>query len=297
MVLLYDVDVYSPRSLDEALEILEKERDNVKVIAGGTDLIIQMKDGIVPRKNLLNIYPLDELRYIKLENNEVMRIGALTSFYEIATSPLVRNYAKILAEAAWTIGSIQIMNKATIGGNIVNASPAADSLPPLYVMDAVIVTRSLEGVREVPIDRFYRGYKKLDLRSNELVVEVRLRTLRNGEDGVFLKHGLRLGDAISVVNTALLIRWGKDLEVGDARVALGAVAPTVVRARDCEDYLRGRRLDSDEVMWEAAERVLGSISPIDDIRGSAEYRREVSVNLVYIALWELVRRRREWGDG
>ncbi len=289
-MLLYDIDVITPSSLDEALEILSSRKGRVKVVAGGTDLIIQMKDGIIPRMDLLNIYGLDELRYIKLDDNDVIRIGALTSFSEIAGSEIIRRYAKILADAASTVGSIQIMNKASIGGNIVNASPAADSLPPLYALDAIVKVASSRGFREVPIESFYRGYKKLDLAEDELVCEVRLRAMSDDEDGVFLKHGLRLGDAIAVVNAAIWVK--RDNRSGlfsDARVALGAVAPTVVRARRCEQLIINRRLDDDS-MWSAARAVLESISPIDDVRGSAEYRREMSVNLVYMGLWELTHR-------
>ncbi|HIQ29727.1 MAG TPA: xanthine dehydrogenase family protein subunit M [Candidatus Caldiarchaeum subterraneum] len=290
---LHDIEVYSPKTLEEALEILRREGDRVKVIAGGTDLIIQMKDGIMPRKNLLNIYSIDELRYIRMGNDSI-RIGALTSFTDIASSALIRNYARILADAANTIGSIQIMNKASIGGNLVNASPAADSIPPLYVLDAVLVLRSVEGVREVPIQSFYRGYKKLDIRSDELLTEVRVRRMAEDEDGIFLKHGLRLGDAISVVNAALLVKWDGDDRFKDVKIALGAVAPTVVRARSCEEALTGKELN-DSTIWDAASKVVNDISPIDDVRGTAEYRREMSVNLLYIGLWEIINKRNQAG--
>ena len=287
---LYNIEVYSPKTLEEALEILHMEKDKVKVIAGGTDLIIQMKDGIIPRKNLLNIYSIEELRYIRLDDGNI-RIGALTTFTDIANSALVRNYAKVLAEAAGTVGSIQIMNKATIGGNLVNASPAADSIPPLYVLDAVLVLSSVEGIREIPILDFYKGYKRLDLRDNELLTEIKLRIMSEDEDGVFLKHGLRLGDAISVVNAAILVKWSNDGKFKDVKIAMGAVAPTVVRARSCEEALIGKKLD-DSTIWDAARKVIDDISPIDDIRGTAEYRREISVNLLYMGLWELINRRR-----
>ena len=182
------------------------------------------------------------------------------------------------------------MNKASIGGNIVNASPAADSLPALYVLEAVLKLENLDGYRMVPVREFYKGYKKLDIGPDELLTEVSYRALGDGWVGEFFKHSLRRGDAIAVVNGAVLLKWnGVERAVEDARVALGAVAPTVVRAVECEKMLRGSRLD-ERTIRECSEAVLTSISPIDDVMGSAAYRREMCVNYVYMALWSLARR-------
>ncbi|MEM4287935.1 MAG: xanthine dehydrogenase family protein subunit M [Candidatus Caldarchaeum sp.] len=289
MISLADLDVVTPSSLGEALEILAERAGKVRVLAGGTDLIVQMRHRMTPKTDLLNIYALDELRYVKLEDGYV-KIGALTDFSTIYSSPLVRRAAPVLAEAAFAVGSVQIMNKATLGGNIVNASPAADSLPPLYVLDANLILKSRSSVRTVPIDEFYKGYKKLDIRPDELLVEVSFKPLPDNYSGRFFKHGLRQGDAISVVNGAVLIGWDNETDtIADARVALGAVAPTVVRATECEKMLVGAKLD-DETMWRAAEAVKESISPIDDVRGSAAYRREMCINYVYMTLWILSRK-------
>ncbi len=285
---LHKLNVYSPDSLHEALRILGEKGERVKVLAGGTDLIVQLRAGVVEPREILNIYGLDELRYIEIEGGR-LRIGALTTYMDIIQSGKVAKAAPILVEASKTVGSPQIQSKGTIGGNICNASPAADSLPPLYVLNANVVLQSLDGRREIPIERFYLGYKKMDMRPEELLVEVNMPVMEDDEDAVFLKHGLRLGDAISVVNAALLVKWSDDT-VKDARIALGAVAPTVVRARDAEESLRGRRLD-ENVMWDAAEKTLRHISPITDVRGTAEYRREIAVNLVFMGLWELAYRR------
>ncbi len=283
---LADVEVHTARSLRGALELLSTGR-RLKVVAGGTDLIVQLRSGALPKTDLLDISRLDELRYIRLED-EVLRIGALTTFMDIYRSDLVKRYAPILSEAAFTVGSFQIMNKGTIGGNIVNASPAADSLPPLYVLDAEIVIAGPRGERVIGIKDFYKGYKRLDLREDELVTEVRVKPPGDGYVGHFFKHGLRRGDAIAVVNGAVLIDLGDDGTVRDARIALGAVAPTVVRSPSAEGLLIGSRLTKD-VMWRAAEAVLRDISPIDDIRGSAAYRRELSVNYVFMTLYRIAR--------
>ncbi len=286
---LHKIVVHSPGSLEEALRILD-ERRGVKIVAGGTDLLVQIRGGVIEGKELLNIYGLDELRYIKVDGNR-LRVGALTTFSEIAESELVKRYASILAEAAGSVGSPQIRFKGTLGGNICNASPSGDSIPALYALDARLVLQSINGRREVPIERFFKGYKVLDLRENELLTEINLPLMAEDEDGVFLKFSLRLGDAISVVNTAIWVKRSGPNRFSDARVALGAVAPTIVRARKCEDIVKSGELDEDR-MWDAAEAVLESISPITDIRGSAEYRRELAVNLVYKALWELTHRGR-----
>lgn len=283
---LADVEVHSVRTLREALELLSSGR-RLRVIAGGTDLLVQLRTGAVPKTDLLDISRVEELRFIRLEDG-VLRIGALTTFMEIYRSELVRRYAPLLAEAAFTVGSFQIMNKATIGGNIVNASPAADSLPPLYALDAELRIVGPYGERLVGIRDFYRGYKRLDLREDELVAEVRIRPPGDGYIGHFFKHGLRRGDAIAVVNGAVLLALRPDGVVRDARVALGAVAPTVVRSTSCERLLVGSRL-SWEAMWRAAEAVVSDISPIDDVRGSAAYRRELSINYVFMTLYRIAR--------
>ncbi len=295
MVSLADVEVITPKSLEEALEVLEEKGGGVRVLAGGTDLIVQMKNRLIPKSTLLNIYGLNELRYIRMENG-LVKIGALTDFAAIANSDVIKRYAPLLAEASLSIGPVQILNKATLGGNIMNGSPAADSLPPLYVLEANLTVRSRKSERTIPIRDFFKGYKKLDIRPDELLVEVSFKPLQPSYHGAFFKHGLRQGSSIAVVNGAVLISWNSTSgEVSDARVALGAVAPTVVRAEKCEALLVGSRLD-EESIWTAAKAVLDSISPIDDVRGSAAYRREMCINYVFMTLWMLARRLRHDGE-
>ncbi|MEM0442973.1 MAG: xanthine dehydrogenase family protein subunit M [Candidatus Caldarchaeum sp.] len=283
---LADVEVLTAETVEEALHLLGERAGSVRVLAGGTDLVVQMKHGVVEKTDLLNIYGLDELRYIRLDN-AVVKIGALTDFSSIVKSPIIQRAAPVLAEACSTIGSTQILNKATIAGNIINASPAADSLPALYVLEANLRLRSRSSSRTVAVREFYKGYKKLDLRPDELLVEVFFDQLTNSHYGKFFKHGLRQGDAIAVVNGAVLIEWDETSgTVSDARVALGAVAPTVVRAEKTEEILKGGRLDKETVI-RAAEAVQQSIKPIDDVRGSAAYRRELATNYVYMTLRSL----------
>jgi xanthine dehydrogenase FAD-binding subunit len=284
LITLYDVDVDTPRTLEEAL--LMTNRTRYRVIAGGTDVIIQMKERTLPEKKLLNIFQLDELRYIRTEEDDV-RIGALTSLAEVAKSKEVNEFGSILAQAATEIGSIQVMNKATIGGNLGNASPSGDCLPPLYALDAHIVVGSLNGRREMPVKDFFKGYKQLDMLQNELITEIKFKKMSGEENGLFLRHTLRFGEACSVVSVCVWLRRGKrEAAFTDARIALGAVAPTVVRAYTSEEIVKQGILDDDRIEA-ASQAVKESISPITDVRGTAEYRRNIAVNLTYRALHEL----------
>ncbi len=287
MFTLYVVDVETPRTLEEAL--LKVSETKYMVIAGGTDVIIQMKEGTLSEKKLLNIYQLEELRYIRVDGENV-RIGALTSLADVAKSRKVNEFGSILAEAANKIGSIQIANKATIGGNLGNASPSGDCLPPLYALDARVVVAGRNGRREIPIKAFFKGYKQLDLLQNELITEINFKKITEEEDGLFLRHTLRSGEACSVVSVCIWLRRGKrNASFTDARVALGAVAPTVVRAYRSEEIVKGGILDNDRIAA-ASQAVTESISPITDVRGTAEYRRDLAVNLTSRALHELLAR-------
>ena len=189
-------------------------------------------------------------------------------------------------DAASQIGAIQLQNTATIGGNLGNASPAGDSLPPLYALDAVVVTRSTSGTREIPIEQFYVGYRKTALKIDELIAQVHFQALGREDRGAYKKLGLREANAISIVDVAAILRGRKGNEAfEEARIALGAVAPTIRRSRACEQALAGKSITK-EVLKNAAMLARDDAVPIDDIRGSAQYRRDVVESLVYEALEE-----------
>jgi len=282
--MLGKVEVYTPRSLREALTELSHADEDVKIIAGGTDLIIQLKDRLRHASRLINIYGLDELRYIRMDDGYV-KIGALTTYTDIIRSPITTRHAPLLVESSRTIGGVQMQNRGTIGGNFGNASPAADSLPPLYALDAVVTLASLSGSREVPVEEFMLGPRKTVLRADEIITEVKFRAMDDSQKGVFLKLGLRESNAISVVSVAI---WGSiaGSTFEEVRIALGAVAPTVVRSRSAEHMLVGKPW-SDELFKKAAHEASKSAKPISDIRGSAEYRLEMVKSLVYQGLWEI----------
>jgi len=280
-----EVDVLTPRSLDEALGILHENPTGLKIIAGGSDVIVQLRDGVIKPDRLLNILRLKELRYVRKEDDRI-HIGALATYNDITTSALTRDHAWPLVGASRQIGAIQLQNTATLGGNLGNASPAGDSLPPLYALDAVVVTRSEAGTREIPIEQFYVSYRKTALKPDELIAEVHFKALGDEDRGAYKKLGLREANAISIVDVATVLRGRKTNETfEEARVALGAVAPTIRRARACEEVLTQNSI-THETLKNAAMLATTDAVPIDDIRGSAQYRKDVVASLVCEALEE-----------
>jgi len=280
------IDVLSPQTIDEALTLLQQHQNTIRIIAGGSDIIIQLRDGAVITERLLNILALKDLRFIEEKDNRI-HIGAVTTYSEIIRSEQIKKHAWILLQAAKQIGATQLQNTATIGGNLGNASPAGDTLPPLYALGTIVVTRNQSARREIPVEKFFISYRKIDLKPDELIEEIYFDRLTRNDAGSYLKLGLRKANAISVVDVAVVLRGKRGNSYRDVKVALGAVAPTIVRARACEQALTGKRL-TEKSLREAARLSLEDASPITDIRGSAEYRRRVLGSLVYQALRKAV---------
>jgi CO/xanthine dehydrogenase FAD-binding subunit len=290
---LSEIEVVSSNSLADALNVLHDRPGRIKPIAGSTDAIIQLKDGSLQTNELLDISNLRELRYIRRDGS-VVRVGALSTYSDIIDSPVLKSSCGMLVDACKTIGSLQIQNRATIGGNLGNASPAGDSVPPLYALNANVKIQSREHVRLVPIEKFFLGYRKIDLMPDELITEISFEAVERPCDGTFLKLGLREGHFIALVSLAISARWAPEGDrFSDVRVALGAVAPIVFRARKCEEYLRNRTL-TDEMIWNAGKIAAGESTPISDLRASAEYRRTVTPSLLYKAVHMLIESRRGW---
>ena len=280
-----EIDVITPQTIGEALDILHTNNSGVKIIAGGSDVIVQLRDGIIKPQKLLNILPLKELRYIRRKGDRI-HIGALATYSDIVQSDITRKNAWVLVEAAEQIGAVQLQNSATIGGNLGNASPAGDSLPPLYALDAGVVTRSKSGRREIPIEEFFLGYRRTALLEDELIEEVHFNALGSYDSGAYLKLGLREANAISVVDVAVVLRNRSEANsFRDVRIAMGAVASTVRRARRSEQELVNTPLTR-ELIEKASARAAEDSAPIDDIRASARYRKNVLVSLVFQALHE-----------
>jgi xanthine dehydrogenase FAD-binding subunit len=287
------IDVLEPKTLSNALDILHERSNRIKLIAGGTDSIIQLKDRTLQAEELLDISRLDELRYIR-RGSSTIHIGALSTYSDIVESSLLNQSCRVLVDASKMIGSLQIQNRATIGGNLANASPAGDTIPPLYALATTVTVQNHTRTRHIPIERFFLGYRKIDLRPDELITEISFEAVEKPSDAAFLKLGLREGHFISVANVAVWVQWASTgTRISDIRVALGAVAPVVIRARKCEEFLRDRALEED-VIWQASQIASGESSPITDIRASAEYRRAVIPSLLYKAMHVLIESHRTW---
>jgi xanthine dehydrogenase FAD-binding subunit len=280
-----EIEVLTPQTIDEALDTLRQNGTKLKIVAGGSDVIVQLRDGTVNTGQLMNILSLKELRFIRRIDDQV-HIGALSTYSDIINNKITSKHGWVLVEAAKQIGGIQLQNTATIGGNLGNASPAADSLPSLYALDAIVVTRNKSGRREVPVEEFFVGYRKTALKQDELIEKVYFDALGPNDRGAYVKLGLRQANAISIVDVAVVLRGrSPDNSFRKIRIALGAVAPTIRRARRCEQELSNKTLTA-EIIKKASDFALEDASPIDDIRGSAEYRKASLVSLVFQALHE-----------
>jgi CO/xanthine dehydrogenase FAD-binding subunit len=259
------------------LHALANEPGSWTAFAGGTDLMVLMEAGKLPRKKYLSLWNLPELRGVQVGEAEVV-IGALTTYSDLLAEPTVQAEFPLICAAARETGAIAIQNRGTVGGNIANASPAADLPPALLVYDAVLTVASVRGERRIPYDTFHRGYKVMDLGADELITSVRLPRGRPPWVEVYRKVGTRRAQAISKVCFAAAAAV-EDGTVLDVRIALGSVAPTVVRCRRTEDVLRNRPIDGERIAAARTE-LTGEIAPIDDIRSNSTYRRLVAANLL-----------------
>jgi CO/xanthine dehydrogenase FAD-binding subunit len=258
------LELVEPRSLKHALEVL-RDRQPIVPLAGCTDIYVLLNAGTPPGSRYLNLWNLDALRGITARHGTVL-IGALTTFSEIMRSSVVRTHVPMLLAAAREIGAVQIQNRGTLGGNVANGSPAGDSLPVLAAVDAAVLLRSAGGVRRVPFNGFYTGYRKTVMRPDELVAAIEIPPVPGRQ--WFRKVGTRAAQAISKVVIAAV-------RAPRPRIAFGSVAPTVVRVPRTETVLAGGgSID------EAVATLVTEITPIDDMRSTAEYRRRVACNLL-----------------
>ena len=263
-------------SLEDVLDILGAEPGQWRPLAGGTDVMVQLAAGALTHRRFVNIWGLRELRHVTVTAGGV-RIGALTTFTDIQAHDVLRAEFPLLAGAAADTGGVANQNRGTIAGNIANASPAADTPPALLVYDAELEVASRRGRRAVAYERFHSGYKQMDLAPDELIVAVRLPR-RSGWRDHYRKVGARRAQAISKVCFAASARV-EGTRIEDVRLAYGSMAPTVLRVRRAEQHLRGATLEP-EVIAQAAEIARDELTPIDDVRSTATYRRHVAMNLL-----------------
>lgn len=272
-------EYFEPKTIEEAMLLLSTYKENAKVIAGGTDLLVQMKMGKVHPDYLINIARLPALRYLIDKNG--LRIGALTPFREIEKSERIRKRYTALFEAARSVSSVQIKTMGTVGGNLCHASPAADSAPPLIVFGAEVKLLGEEGGRVLPLEAFFVGPGETVLSPKEILVEVRVSEFSGEVGSSFIKMGRVSADLAKVSVAVVIIREGDICK--DCRIALGAVGKTPLRAKKGEGILKGEKFK--EILLEKASlQAAQEIQPIDDNRSTAWYRKEISKILVRNAI-------------
>ena len=264
-------------STAEVLNILAENREHARIVAGATDLILELERGV--RKGidtLIDVTRIPDLDTITLDEDDVIHLGPLVTHNHCAASKLIRERAYPLARAAWEVGAPQIRNRGTVAGNLITASPANDTITPLAALGASVTLASMRGdrrERKVALQDFYTGVRRNVMQPDEMLVDISFPAMSREQRGTFIKMALRRAQAISLVNVALVLtlKWGT---VQSASITLGAVAPTIIHAPEAEEYLRSKKL-SDEIIAKAAELTMNASRPIDDVRGSAAYRREI----------------------
>ncbi|MCS6843174.1 MAG: xanthine dehydrogenase family protein subunit M [Caldilineales bacterium] len=270
---MHRFDYLEPATLSEAVALLAQHGARARVLAGGTDLLTALKEGWERPDWVLSIGRVADLRYIRYDSRDGLRIGALATVREVETSPLVRKHYPVLAEAAGTLASVQIRNLATLAGNVCRASPSGDTLPALLVLDAEARLVGPSGERRVPLARFFVGPGRTVMEPTELLAELVLPPPRPGTGAHYIKHSLRRAMDLAVVGVAALVALDGETCV-DARIALGAVAPTPIRALAAEEQLVGRPITPDAAEA-AADLAQAAARPITDVRGTAPYRRRM----------------------
>lgn len=271
-----------PANLDEALQVLAEQGEQARLVAGATDLMLEMerkvRRGI---KTLVDITRLPSLDQIIMDEHDIIHLGPLVTHNQCVESRLIREFGLPLAQAAWEVGAPQIRNRGTVAGNLITASPANDTITPLMALNAKVHLRSQGNERSVPLSDFYLGVRQTVMRPDEMLVDISLPAMKSYERGIFIKLGLRRAQAISLVNAAVVLelenprrKAGELAQVAEARITLGAVAPTIIHAEEAEYFLKGKSLD-EAVIEQAATLAMQAAHPIDDLRSSADYRQEI----------------------
>ena len=265
----------SAQTTDEAIDALAKRGAKARIVAGGTDLILELERKARPHiETLIDITRIPGLDEIVLDEDGSLHLGAMVTHNQVVASKLLRERAYPLVRAAWEVGSPQIRNRGTVAGNLITASPANDTITPLMALEAWVVLKSIRGERRVALSEFYSGVRKNVMQPDEMLVEIGFKGMEKNQRGTFIKLALRRAQAISVVNIALVLTLD-EASVTKASITLGAVSPTIIHASEAEAYLAGKTL-SEENIARAAELTRQAARPIDDIRGSAAYRREMT---------------------
>lgn len=266
-------EYYEPANLEEASALLVRHGAEASLLAGGTDLLVEIKEHLRWPKHVVNVKRIPGLAALEYDDRNGLRFGALVTAREIETSPVVLEKYPELAQAARELGSIQVRYRATVVGNICRASPSADTLPPLVADGATVRIHGPSGGRTIALEDFFTGPGKTVLAPGELVTEVVVPAPAPRTGKHYIKHGRRKAMELATVGVAVALTLERE-RCREIRIALGAVAPTPIRARAAEDALRGRPLDG-AAIGAAARIAVGECRPISNVRASAEYRREM----------------------
>jgi len=291
---LPEFEMFFSRSVEETCALLSEHGRDAQIVAGGTDLFVKMKQRRLVPSVLINIKRISGLDQIRYDASEGLHIGPLTTIQAIRESTLIAERFPVLSEAAGVLGTEQVRNLGTLGGNLGNASPSAEFAPPLLILDASVRCLGRSGVRVVPLDGFFVEPGKSALETDEVITDIQVPNPPDRAQLVYLKHSLRRMD-VAMAAAAVFVLLDGDV-CRDVRIALGAVAPTVFRARGAEQTLIGKRLTGDsregELFEEVAQVAVGEARPIDDIRGYAAYRKKVIAMLVRHGLEHVIARAR-----
>lgn len=282
-----DFRLVRPKTLPEALGLLDEFGQEIEPVAGGTDLLVKLEDWRIRPSQVMDLSALNELKQIRLVGED-LHLGALVTHTAVLESPLTRTEAPLLVMGCRTVGSTQIRNMGTLGGNLATASPAGDSIPALVALEAKVVLASKKGERTLPVEDFLVGPGKTERRREELIKEIILPCAREGEKGFYNKLGQRNALAISIANVAVWVRLGERKNtLSRVRIAFGALAPTVKRGRMVEDALTDRELDEASLKG-ITQLAWKEVAPITDIRASAQYRRDMAIALLYQSLYHIL---------
>jgi len=277
---------FAPQRIEEALEILSKYGKEIRVIAGGTDLLVQYYDRLYEIKGWLDLKNISELKKIRISRNEI-EIGAMVTHTQLEKSEDIKKYFPVLSLAAADIGSPQIKNRGTIGGNIANASPAGDLLPPLMAYEAQFRLLSNRGEVVVPAEEFFIGPKETILKTDQLLTQIILPLPHERTYGSWIKIGKRKALVIATITLALVVKMAEDNKtIKDVRTCLGSVAPTPIEIKEIRKKMVGEKFNQLDFN-KLGQIVEDKISPIDDIRGTREYRKDVAKEIIINALEEI----------
>ncbi len=277
----------TPTSIESVLELLAKYGRSARLIAGGTDLMLEIERGQRPEVAcLIDLTRIPDLATINADETGAIHLGPLVTHNQVVDSVLIVEHALPLAQASLEVASPQLRNRATVAGNLITASPANDTITPLWALNAKVTLASKRDTRTVALRDFYTGVRKTIMEPDEMLVDLQFEPMSSNTRGVYVKLGLRRAQAISVVHLTVLLTFDDDQKIKDAQISLGSVAPTIVNAPEAEQFLNGRFL-TEETIAQAAKLAANSVNPIDDVRGPATYRSSMIATMVARALTTL----------